>query len=682
MPDVTFRNWEDGTDNTIALPKRRNPSDSTFHGVFSADSRLFAAGGGWNEALCIYEIASGREINRFQCHAWTSTFSPDGKQLAVASMKNDKGESEAVLRFFSVVTGREEKQCPMGHSDSIFHLSYSPDGKTLACGRSDRACFFDCETGKVRHELSDLLWFPYFTPDGKTAVLRGHNCIRIWDVATGRQHEERPDDIGSSVMAPSPDGNMLAIGTWYNRFVYVWDLKSSQVVQQLPQSRRYLCNLVYSQDGKSIRAAYKDGRGIRSWNTANGTVVRDVELKEPGKEYSEFGDMYLVHVSADGKQACTLERQVQGDEKPARLLLWNVDSGSIINQHTVPMKNKSCAWLADGRAAILAKDESMAVIDVTTAKARARFDIPSSASRFRTSPDERLLVVQKTLPNVGGEEIMIGVWEIATGKPVATLTTGHVDGFCLASDNRTLVTADRTFIRIWDVATGNERKRWPLPESVSDSSKRVGVSRLQITPDDRRVIAAMRDGTILVWDLTAIGPAEPLMKDADEKAFRALFADIADGDAARAYAAIWRLVGLPPNLVVSRIAKELKLAVAPDAVIVRRLIADLDSNDFETRSKASKHLESFGDAIFSALRLALEQKPSAEVRRRLESLLAQSPDVPRSPDDLRAIRGIQVLELAGTTEARQLLAELAKGDPATRLTQEAKASFARLEHRP
>ncbi len=43
-----------------------------------------------------------------------------------------------------------------------------------------------------------------------------------------------------------------------------------------------------------------------------------------------------------------------------------------------------------------------------------------------------------------------------------------------------------------------------------------------------------------------------------------------------------------------------------------------------------------------------------------------------------SLRTVEVLEIAGTPEARQVLEQLAKGAPEARLTQEAKASLERL----
>jgi hypothetical protein len=47
-----------------------------------------------------------------------------------------------------------------------------------------------------------------------------------------------------------------------------------------------------------------------------------------------------------------------------------------------------------------------------------------------------------------------------------------------------------------------------------------------------------------------------------------------------------------------------------------------------------------------------------------------------APEPLRAV---QVLEYAGTAEARHLLKELAGGAPAARLTQEVRAALGRLD---
>jgi hypothetical protein len=82
-----------------------------------------------------------------------------------------------------------------------------------------------------------------------------------------------------------------------------------------------------------------------------------------------------------------------------------------------------------------------------------------------------------------------------------------------------------------------------------------------------------------------------------------------------------------------------------------------------------------------AYRKALEGKPSLEKRRRLEDLQtkAQAAWWDVSGERLRLLRAIEALELAGTSEAREILGMLAAGTEGARLTEEAKAALKRLQ---
>jgi hypothetical protein len=114
---------------------------------------------------------------------------------------------------------------------------------------------------------------------------------------------------------------------------------------------------------------------------------------------------------------------------------------------------------------------------------------------------------------------------------------------------------------------------------------------------------------------------------------------------------------------------------------VAKLIADLDADEFATRENASAELEKLGSAAVPALRRVLAGKPSEEVRRRTERLLDRLGGRGLTSDELLALRGVEVLERAGTPEAKELLKELAKGSPQARMTLEAKASLERLAKR-
>ena len=89
----------------------------------------------------------------------------------------------------------------------------------------------------------------------------------------------------------------------------------------------------------------------------------------------------------------------------------------------------------------------------------------------------------------------------------------------------------------------------------------------------------------------------------------------------------------------------------PKAGHVQQLIADLDSDDFATREKASQALAKLGSAATAALRRTLADNPSAEVRRRVQELLKQLPPAGPSADLLRELRAVEVLERIGSPGA-------------------------------
>ncbi|MBI1913622.1 MAG: hypothetical protein HYS12_02535 [Planctomycetes bacterium] len=76
-------------------------------------------------------------------------------------------------------------------------------------------------------------------------------------------------------------------------------------------------------------------------------------------------------------------------------------------------------------------------------------------------------------------------------------------------------------------------------------------------------------------------------------------------------------------------------------------------------------------------------QPALEMRRRLEQLIdkQERQHWSSSPDRLRTGRALEVLERAGTPEARRVLEVLATGAPGAWLTQDAQASLTRLSSR-
>jgi hypothetical protein len=131
---------------------------------------------------------------------------------------------------------------------------------------------------------------------------------------------------------------------------------------------------------------------------------------------------------------------------------------------------------------------------------------------------------------------------------------------------------------------------------------------------------------------------------------------------------------------VEFLRKRLRPVATVEPVQLSRLLTDLDSGKFATRASAFRELQRLGSQAEPALRQARQGKLTPEARRRIEALLA-SPGLVRSPETLRQLRAIKVLEVIGSREARQVLRALAAGAPAARETEDARASLRRLAQR-
>jgi hypothetical protein len=173
--------------------------------------------------------------------------------------------------------------------------------------------------------------------------------------------------------------------------------------------------------------------------------------------------------------------------------------------------------------------------------------------------------------------------------------------------------------------------------------------------------------------------------DLDRKGLEQMWAALAGEDAARAHQAVAQLAAVPAR-AVPFLEDRLRPVTPPDPERVGRLLADLGSYQFAVREAASRGLAELGPQAEPALHRALGAKPALEVRLRLDALLAETMQAARgavrSPEVLRTLRAIRVLERTGTPEAQGVLRALAAGAPGARETDDARAALRRLARRP
>jgi hypothetical protein len=240
-------------------------------------------------------------------------------------------------------------------------------------------------------------------------------------------------------------------------------------------------------------------------------------------------------------------------------------------------------------------------------------------------------------------------------------------------DGRSLATGgDKGLVQVWEVATGKERTRFTGHQGE--------IQALVYSPDGKRLISGAADTTLLVWDVTGNLLAERKPRVLTQNELSRLWEELVQADAARAYRAMTVLAAAPTQ-APAYLHKQLRQQFRRDPDRIARLIADLNHEDFQRRERATKELGHIGDLAEVDLRAILARSPSAEVQRRVRSLLKQFEMQAPDPARLRIIRCLEVLGQIGTPEAREVLKDIAREAPAWRVRDHASASLRIAEGR-
>ncbi len=299
-----------------------------------------------------------------------------------------------------------------GHTNEVYTVAFSPDGKRLASAGNREVTVWDAATG--REVFSYLtkgtnVFGLAFSPDGRRLAVGISHQVKILDAASGKELTV----FGGANhflfrMAFSPDGKHLAASggsTNGTGAVSIWEVESGKYVRSLSGAAEAVLTVAYSQDGSLLASAGGLTSGVRPgtvvvWEAATGRMLQALRGHED--------NVYGVAFSPDGRHLASAGG-VRNSLKPGTLKLWEVATGQEVCRlagHTGPVFG--VAFSPDGRY-------------VATA---------------------------------GGDRT-VKVWEVLTGKEVLSLAAHDrvVYSLAFSPDGQRLATAsgDRT-VKVWSVA--------------------------------------------------------------------------------------------------------------------------------------------------------------------------------------------------------------------------------------
>jgi RNA polymerase sigma factor (sigma-70 family) len=528
--DDVIRLWDAASGKEL----RRLPGS---HLAVAPDGKTWASWGGRStgEKICLWDF-TGRRLHEFtrRGRAYTATFSPDGKVLAVGG---GCARNLNQLSLWDVTTGKELPAPQMGEQyDSVHRLAFAPDGKTLATSGDDdhTVRFWDLRTGKELAPLGYNGQALAYSPDGKILALEGYEkadprnwtpLIRLFDVATRKELRQlRGLKGGCRALTFSRDGAILVAGDGAG-LIHWWEMATGNELRAPAGHPDAVTALAFSPDGRTLASGSQD-RTLRLWEVATGKPRQP----SPGHQ----GEVSSVALSRDGRTVITAgwdktirlwdartgleRRRLLGHQEPVRSLvlspdgktlvsygssvwqgdgvlrLWDVGTGRELSRGSrVQYSSPALAFFPDGKTLATAADFAVCFLDIATGKKQARtarvqggvvfIAVASDGKSFAWgSPTDHFHLCDsggKELRRFSGLKDSVG-WA----------------GF--SPDSRQLFTLQASYneggtVRLWDVATRKELRRFRAGER--------GFLTAAVSPDGKTLATGGADGTVRLWDV-------------------------------------------------------------------------------------------------------------------------------------------------------------------------------------
>ena len=446
----------------------------------SPDGRLLATGG-FDGVVHLWDVATGREIRRFEGHTYavhSIAFSADGRRLV-------SGSRDGTARLWDMATGTAVRKFA-GHSSGVSSVALSADGRNLVTGSFDGvARLWDVETGEPMRQFrghADWVRSVALLADGGILITGSRDgTVRLWDVASGEELRKfgEPGHV-VNVAALAADGLTLVTGS-SDGVARLWNVATGKEMQKFEEPGHVVNAAALSADSLKLVTGGSDGVA-RLWDVAAGKEIRTFA--------GHTGGVTSLALSTDGQQLVT-----GSNDGTARL--WNAATGEEIR------KFQDCgdwvlfaAFSPDGRYLVTGnRDRTARLWDLTAGKEMLRFqghtDVVASVA---LSSDGRRMVT-------GSYDGTAQLWDMATGKTVRKFAghTGQVKSVALSADGTRLATGsyDGT-ARLWDVEAGTEIRRF--------EGHTYAVYSVALSADGTRLLTGSQDGTARLWD-TATGKA-------------------------------------------------------------------------------------------------------------------------------------------------------------------------------